>query len=209
MTTMKSFAAAAALVLTVAGTAGAQAGGTLVNAPIGPLLSLSAPGSCAMSCSLIGFGTITGGTIYSASVPNVAAMPVGTVGNFLSAGPAAGNPALLTFTNAVSSISFLWGSPDSYNTLEVLTTGGNISFTAGGLGIVPVNGNQQFAQNVRFDGLNGNLITGLRFNSTSNAFEVSNFSVLAGGSQVPEPATMALFATGLLGLAGVARRRNA
>jgi hypothetical protein len=204
---MKSLAAAAALALSVAGTAGAQVSGMKVTEAIGPLLSLSAPGSCAVSCSLIGFGTITGGSIYSGSVSG-AAMPAGTVGNFLAAGPTPGGSSLLTFTSALSSISFLWGSPDGYNTLEVLYNGGSSSFTAGGLGFTETGGAQSFAQHVRFDAQTGYEITGLRFLSTSNSFEVSNFAVPAGGAQVPEPATMALFATGLLGLAGAARRRR-
>lgn len=209
--TMKSLAASAALVLSVAGTAGAQVTGQKVTEPIGPLLSLSAPGSCAGgACSLMGFGTITGGTIYTATIPSVAARPAGTEGDFLAAGPTAGNPALLSFTSPLSSIGFLWGSPDTYNTLEVLYSGGGfMSFTAGGLGFTETGGAQGFAQYVRFDAQTGYDITGLRFKSTSNAFEVSNFSVPAGGtSQVPEPATMALFATGFLGLVGAARRRR-
>lgn len=205
MTSLKTVAVLAAI---VSSTAGAQVTGQRVAAPIGPLLELSAPGSCAVSCSLIGFGTITGGTIYTNSIASVAARPVGTTGNFLAAGPTAGNPSLLTFTDALSSIGFLWGSPDTYNTLEVLYNGGMMSFTAGGLGFAQTGGQQDFAQYVRFDAQAGYEITGLRFKSTSNAFEVSNFSVPAGTSQVPEPATMALFATGLVGLVGAARRRR-
>jgi hypothetical protein len=209
MKSMKSLKTVAVLAAIVSSTAGAQVTGQKVAAPIGPLLELSAPGSCAVSCSLIGFGTITGGTIYSASVSGVAAKPVGTTGNFLAAGPTAGNPSLLTFSSGLSSIGFLWGSPDGYNTLEVLYSGGSFaSFTAGGLGFAKTSGQQDFAQYVRFDAQTGYEITGLRFKSTSNAFEVSNFSVPAGTSQVPEPATMALFATGLVGLVGAARRRR-
>ena len=208
MTSIKSVAAAAALALFAAGTAGAQVNGQKVTDPIGPLLELSAPGSCAVSCSLLGFGTITGGSIYFNSEPSFAARPTGTVGNFLAAGPSSGTPALLTFDLPQLSIGFLWGSPDTYNSLEVLHSGGSTFFSAAGLGFSETGGSQGFAQYVRFDAEAGSQITGLRFISPTNAFEVSNFSVPAGGAQVPEPATLALFAVGLVGLAGTARRRR-
>ncbi len=152
-----------------------------------------------------------GGSVYANSVGGVAAKPAGTTGNFLAAGTTPGQPARLTFDTPLSSIGFLWGSPDVENRVEVPWTGGaSKTFKASDLSFSLTNGNQAFAQYVRFDSDEANFITGLVFTNhpSRNAFEVSNFSVPAGGAKVPEPATTGLLAAGLIGLAGVVRRRR-
>jgi hypothetical protein len=127
-----------------------------------------------------------------------------TVGNFLAAGPDDNGTATLTFTTPTSELSFLWGSPDTYNTLLVNTNNGVFSYTASQAGVVPPNGNQSFAEYIGFVGTAGTVINSVTFESTSNAFEVSNFAV----SAVPEASTWAMMMLGFLGLGFLGYRRS-
>lgn len=150
--------------------------------------------------------TLSGGTVYSAS-SYVAVMPAPTVsgGAFLAAGASSGVSATLTFAGSgLDYISFLWGSPDTYNKLFVTTTGGTTTlFDASSLGLDSVNHSSAFVQ---FMGSGGNLITALTFTNQPNtdAFEAADFSV----TPVPEPQTYALLAAGLGAVVFVSRRRN-
>jgi len=158
--------------------------------------------------------TITGGAVFAADMSFADDVMPGE--NFLAAGPTPGgfgvlNTATLMFTTPVSYISFLWGSPDTYNTLTVISTGGGSqTFTATGVGFgaaFPVtNGDQSFMQSVQFQGLSGSLITSLVFTSTGDSFEVGHFTVQA---PVREPETYALMFGGLgaLGFLAVRRKR--
>ena len=65
---------------------------------------------------------LTGGLITTGSVGGVRAQPLGSTGKYGTVGPSDGSPATLnlsSFAN-ISSISLLWGSVDTYNTLELL-----------------------------------------------------------------------------------------
>lgn len=185
---------------------GSLGGGT------GTFLSLSAPQACtAMTpCTLgPGIGTIVGGTTYMADQP-FADIPAGAVfqGRFLAAGPTPTEPSTLTFSGAgLSYISFLWGSPDTYNRLTVNSTGGSQMFTAVGLGFPVTNGDQSFSQYVEFTANAGVMITSLVFSNmpSINAFETANYSITRA---IPEPETYALMLAGLGALGFVARRRK-
>jgi len=210
MNISKSLLATAALVASFgcSVSASAQVTGSL-GGPLGSFLSLAGPMSptdCTFAaCTLgSGVGTIDKGRLYSASVSGIAAMPVGTIGNYLSAGTTAGSPATLQLSGlGLADISFLWGSPDGYNSLKVTTTTGFRNFMASAF-FNTVNGNQGVASYVTFVADAGQKITKVEFASTQNAFEVSNFST----SVVPEPATYALLASGLVALGLVSKRRK-
>jgi len=198
----KVLIAAAALCAAMAASAdvtGSLGGGS------GTFLELSSAGLSGGSVA-----TLSGGTVYTADQP-FADIPAGSIfgGDFLAAGPTSGAPATLSFTGAgVDYISFLWGSPDTYNILTVTSTGGvTQTFTTGSLGFAVSNGDQGFSQYVQFTGLAGSKITALSFTNSPNndAFETANYSVTA---PVPEPETYALLLAGLGAVGFVARRRR-
>ncbi len=109
-------------------------------------------------------------------------------------------------TPDLKSISFYWGSIDTYNTVDVLGAGGATLLSVTGGMIPPANGDQSAPgtnRRVNFTAGAGERITGLRFTSTGVAFEFDSFAAAA----VPEPATWALLVGGF-GLVGVAARRR-
>lgn len=173
---------------------GSLGGGT------GPFVSLSSAGLGGGSIA-----TLSGGTVYSNDQP-FADIPKGGVygGSFLAAGPTSGEPAVLTFTSPVSYLSFLWGSPDTYNLLQVTSTTGTYNFTASGLNFAVTDGNQAFSQYVQFNATPGDSILSVSFSNSpaQDAFESANFSVAA----VPEASTWAMMLSGFFGIGLLAYR---
>ena len=214
----KHLVATAMLVASVSASAsaGAQVWGQKAAGPLGSFLALSGPGACfPFSCTLGGtVGSIMGGTVY-ASDQGFADIPAGSIfgPRFLAAGPSSGPiPSTLTFSGAgVKDIGFLWGSPDLRNSLRVYFTPPDfgvdyLDFTPSILLFAETEGAQNFSQYVSFTAENGFLITKLEFTNVVDvdAFEAANFST----SVIPEPATYALMATGLVALGLVSKRRK-
>ena len=147
------------------------------------------------------------GTIYNNSVSGVRAQPAGSTGGYAAVGPAnAESSAILDLSafGEINSITFLWGSVDSFNLLEVLGTG--FSVDGGDPGISPATGNQTAPNSNRlvtltFTGADRTNVTSLRFSATGNAFEFDNVNVAA----VPEAATWAMMLAGF-GLIGATMR---
>jgi hypothetical protein len=188
----------------------AQVTGSL-GGPGGSFLLLSSPATCTLAtpCSLTGVvnASIVGGTILNSDQP-FADIPKGAIagGNFLSAGPTTTQDSTISFSGGLSYVSFLWGSPDLYNALTVVTTAGDVAFTASGLGFGVTNGDQSFSQYVQFTAKTGVAIKGLVFSNSPaiDAFEVANFNVTA----VPEPETYVLMLAGLGAVGFMSRRRR-
>jgi hypothetical protein len=153
-------------------------------------------------------GTIVGGEVFPSSTNFADDVVPGE--NFLAAGPTAGNPAVLTLTGpSVTYISFLWGSPDLYNTLTVTSTDGSQTFKADGTGFPTAfafkNGEKFANQAVQFASVGSTHIVSLTFDSKpTDAFEVGHFTTT---SPVPEPETYALMLAGL-GVVGFIQYRG-
>lgn len=153
------------------------------------------------------------GLITNASLSGVRAQPFGSTGNFATVGPDDGTPGILDLTSfgVIDSITFLWGSVDSYNTLDVLDLADNvmISFTGSQVAAL-ANGNQTnpFTNplaTLTFTGGDRTNVGALRFSSTANAFEFDNVTV---ATAVPEPATWIMMILGFGLIGGLARRRH-
>jgi len=201
-TVVASFAVAASSMAfaSVSGSAGG---------PLGTFADLSSTGANTGDMTGSIDASIVGGSVLSTSLTNNYLMPVGTVGNYLAAGPTAGTPAEVTFDTPLTSVSFLWGSPDTFNQLTVLSSGvpGGTAFLATDFfAAAMVNGNNANSGYVLFTASAGDTITGLRFTSNTNAFESSNYSTTPA---IPEPETYALMLAGLGVMGFIARRRKA
>jgi len=193
------------------------------------VLAAAALASCALSAQamvtivagnnvgpFIDLSTITSDPIYYASGYAAGTMPTGAVGGFISGGqiarsPGIVNPAKVKFgDSATTYASFLWGTPDEYNTLTVKTTSGDLVFNYSESDLTDLFGGPFLGQGAFYVGFQSDdeedLITGFEFyTETINAFEVANFSVTA----VPEPETYALMIAGLGVVGFMARRRKA
>jgi hypothetical protein len=142
----------------------------------------------------------TGGATRTGFVSGIAAQPFGSTGNYWTVGPTDGTPGTLDLASfaGIASISFIWGSVDSYNTLEVLDRLNNVIATfTGADAALPANGDQANPgtnplATLTFSGTTQGNIGGLRLSSSQNAFEVDNFAVTA----VPEPGIWALLLLG-------------
>ena len=152
------------------------------------------------------------GTIYTDSVGGVRAQPAGSTGGYGSVGPSNDQSSAildLSAFGAISSITFLWGSVDTYNTITLLGTG--VSFNGGDEGVSPSNGDQVNPNSNRlvtltFTGADQWNVTGLEFSSTGNAFEFDNVKVTTAA--VPEPASWALMLGGFGAIGGAMRSRR-
>jgi len=137
---------------------------------------------------------------------SAAATPATDTSKYLYVSSALGNGIAQLTTPNLKSVSFYWGSVDTYNRVDVLGAGGATLFTLAGSALPVANGNQFIAstnRRVSFDAGLGEVITGLRFRSTGVAFELDSIS----GTAVPEPASWALMIAGFT-MVGFAMRRR-
>jgi hypothetical protein len=110
----------------------------------------------------------------------------------------------LTLPGQFNYFGLLWGSVDTYNTLQFFN-GATLVGTILGSTIPPANGDQGTAGTVYLNAFSTLLFDTIVGSSTQFAFEADN----AAFGNVPEPGTLTLFGIGLIGLGLVRRRRAA
>ena len=148
----------------------------------------------------------TGGGVFNTTTGEYA-RPVGSTSFYYSVGISGGQtgPGVVTFAAPVSYFGFLWGSPDTYNTVTFFSGTQQIGSYTGFEVLPPANGDQSVSGYFNVFTNGGPYITSVQFTSTSNAFETDNHSFITA---VPEPETYAMMLAGL-GLMGfIARRRS-
>jgi hypothetical protein len=198
---------------------GAQALSIGVGQLPGSFLALTASGSG---------GNVSGGALYPGTVnalPNAAIPDLdGTVGlpsttttltNWIAAGPGntnnGGGSSTLALPGSTTAVSFLWGSPDTYNSFSFVVNGSTTSnFSAEqlvaalpALDQFPLDQEQGKAYYIKLTAGANETITSLTFSSpVTNAIEISNVTV------VPEPEAYGLALAGMGVVAFAMRRRR-
>jgi hypothetical protein len=149
----------------------------------------------------------TGGALFNANQSGITARPPGSTGNFWSIGTSGGQagPGMVTLAGGAKYYGFLWGSPDSYNSVSFYNGASLLGSFDGSSVYPPANGNQSIGRFFNAYVGAGESITSIKFISNGNAFETDNHAVLA----VPEPETYALMLLGLAAVGAAVRRRTA
>lgn len=165
----------------------------------------------------------TGGAFFSleSGMQDISAQPPGSTGQWWSIGYSSLHygPGVVQLAAPATYYGFLWGSPDSYNTVSFFSNGTMVgSFT--GVDVFPVADGTQGAlaggQYVNFWAGEGEQFDTVKFYSDSDAFETDNHAVFAPpviqietALPVPEPETYALMLAGLFAVGFMSRNRRA
>lgn len=152
--------------------------------------------------SLSGPGTVAN---VSGSIANVRTTPMGMGITDQYSVISIGGSATLLFGAPVSRYSFLWGSPDSGNMLDINTSTGLESYSGASFkSLVGATGDglNSFSRVLTMTGSVGQTISSITFKSSNIAFEVA-------AAPIPEPETYALMLAGLGAVGFMARRRRA
>ncbi len=198
--------ATAATVFFAPGNTSGLSGGTMI-ADFDPSRVNPALGTFSSTGPLVDASTCpTGGCLIQNDTDSLGAAPAFQLsGNYLSV--VGGGTVQYLFNTALNSLSFVYGSADTYNTLTVLTgSGGVFNFTGDqivGAGNATGNRTSPNSNGVVFISGAAGGITGIRLSSSQNSFEIDNLRA----NPVPEPGTWAMMLMGF-GAVGFAMRRR-
>ncbi len=138
------------------------------------------------------------------SVANVRTTPMGLGATDPYSVISLGGSAVLSFATPVSTYSFLWGSPDAGNSLDIMTSTGLETYSGASFKtLVGATGDglNSFSRVFTMTGMTGQTINSITFKSSNIAFEVAT-------APIPEPETYALMLAGLGAVGFMARRRR-
>ena len=172
------------------------------------IITYSATPSDASATMITTPGVATPGSTFLENISTPGLIPSTSLSPWAGPGPAVYSSITgevsYTFSGFSNFLSLVWGSPDTYNTLEFHDANGLVETVLGGTirGIIPGNGN--IANSLV------NIATQFAFNkvvfkSTQAAFEYANLTNMA---PVPLPAGGLLLLGGLGGLAALRRRKS-
>lgn len=197
----------------------------IVGAPLSASAQLvtSSPGTLSTGSSFLSLSSanVTGGAIYSASTdfgppsgperptqrPISGSPSISTASNWIAVGGGqnnngGGSVATLSLAPGTTAISFLWGTPDVFNTIKVNTSAGSQSLSPETL----FSGSFQTYGTAGYVTLRGasptTTINSIEFGTPAGWIEISNVTA------VPEPGTYAMLLSGLAAVGWVTRRRG-
>jgi len=143
--------------------------------------------------------TAGAGALIDIGSSSTGAQPFQTTGSYLSV---TGSGSENVSFSARNSVSFFWGSLDTYNTISFSDgtsfTGTDIAADTGLL----ATGCQNLTDCNRYFTFTGANLTGFTLSSSSNSFEITNISA------VPEPGTWTMMILGFFGVGFMAYRRT-
>jgi hypothetical protein len=127
------------------------------------------------------------------------AQPFGTSGNYLSV--LGGGSIDISFSSRTS-ISFFWGSVDSYNSIVFHNAAGDIITGSNVAPLLPTGCQNSAACNGYVTFNSDTAFSSVTLSSSGNSFEITNISA------VPEPSTWAMMILGFLGLGFFGYRKS-
>jgi hypothetical protein len=128
---------------------------------------------------------------------------------YVTAGGIQGSSATLLLPDDELYFGLLWGSVDTYNTLEFYDSSNNLVGTLTGSDVTAFANGDQGAAGTFYVSINSDVaFNRVVATSSEHAFEIDNIS-FNQTIPSPEPITLSLFGAGLAGLGLVRRRRKA
>lgn len=143
-----------------------------------------------------------GNPLYTTNQPNGQDTTV-----YVTAGGIQGSSATFLLPDDELYFGLLWGSVDTYNTLEFYDSSNNLVGTITGIQVTNAANGDQGANGTFYVNINSDIaFNRVVASSSQHAFEIDNIS-FNQTIPSPEPITLSLFGAGLAGL-GLARRRR-